>query len=166
MLTKDLPTAGGYELFIWLVNISSSAFFINWLIISYTSYRFHACLRAQADPLFSAPYAWRSIAWPLMPVWLFTISTLLLVCCIAAGAMPLNGAEFSVYAFFSYTIGVVLIVTASLGYKLIMRTKFRDVKTADLITGRRILTNEEIIFLDQYYELPKWRRFTTYVQLW
>jgi amino acid transporter len=158
--------AGGYELFIWLVNISSSAYFINWIIISFTSWRFHQALQAQNDPLFQQVYAWKSISWPLMPIWMMLISILLVVCCIFAGAKPLGGGGFTAYTFFQYIIGLLIIVGFTLAYKLIMRTEWRDPKTADLVTGRRILTAQEIKYLDDYYAMPKWRRFGTYVQLW
>lgn len=46
-----------------------------------------------------------------------------------------------------------------------MKTPWRDPKTADLVTGRRILCEEEITQLDTYYAMPKWRRFLTYVAL-
>lgn len=94
------------------------------------------------------------------------ISILLVACCIVAGVKPIGGASFSAYTFFQYIIGLLIIVGFTLGYKLIRRTPFRDPKTADLITGRRILTAEEIKYLDDYYAQPKWRRFGTYVQLW
>lgn len=158
--------AGGYELFIWLVNISSTAFFVNWLIISFTSYRFHATLRAQNDPLFTQPYAWTSLRWPLMPAWLFLISLLLTACCITAAVEPLGGVKLTPYYFFQYVIGLVIIVGCTGLYKLVMRTPWRDPKTADLVTGRRVLTAEEIGALDAYYRLPAWRRFLGYVQLW
>ncbi|KAK5045655.1 hypothetical protein LTR84_009024 [Exophiala bonariae] len=159
-------SSGGYELFVWLVNISSSAYFINWMIISFTSWRFHQALQAQNDPLFRQVYAWKSISWPLMPIWMMLISILLVVCCIFAGAKPLGGGGFTAYTFFQYIIGLLIIVGFTLAYKLIMRTEWRDPKTADLITGRRILTAQEIKYLDDYYAMPKWRRFGTYVQLW
>lgn len=46
------------------------------------------------------------------------------------------------------------------------RTQWRDPKTADLVTGRRTLSVEEITQLDNYYKMPKSRRLLTYVQLW
>lgn len=47
-----------------------------------------------------------------------------------------------------------------------MRTKLVDPKTADLVHGRRTLSTEEILELDAYYGMSKFRRFCTYVQLW
>ncbi|ETN43600.1 uncharacterized protein HMPREF1541_02759 [Cyphellophora europaea CBS 101466] len=162
-------SAGGYELFIWLVNISSTAFFVNWLIIGYTSIRFHAALRAQSSPLLhptTTPYAWTSYRWPLMPAWLLLVSLLLTACCIQAAVQPLNGAKLTPYYFFQYIIGLLLIVGGTGIYKVVMRTEWRDPAKADLVTGRRVLTVDEVRGLDEYYRLPRWRRFLGYVQLW
>lgn len=63
-------------------------------------------------------------------------------------------------------IGIIIICSFTLAYKIIMRTPWRDPKTADLVTGRRTLNEAEISQLDAYYSMPRWRRFGTYVQLW
>lgn len=63
-------------------------------------------------------------------------------------------------------IGLILIVTATIGFKVIFRTPWRDPATADLVTGRRELTTEEIRHLDAYYKRPLWRRISTYVRMW
>jgi amino acid transporter len=95
-----------------------------------------------------------------------TISLLLLVCCIFAGAVPLGDVGFTAYGFFQYIIGLLIIVVFTGVYKVVFKTPWRDPKTADLVTGRRILTPDEILYLDSYYAMPKWRRFLGYVQLW
>ena len=95
-----------------------------------------------------------------------TISTLLLVCCIYVGAKPPGATGTTASNFFQYTIGIILIVVLTVGYKLIFRTPWRDPKTADCTTGRRKLTAEDILQLDKYYAQPGWRRFLTYVKLW
>lgn len=77
-----------------------------------------------------------------------------------------GGSGFNAENFFQYMIGVLVIFGFTLGYKLIYRTPWRDVQTADCATGRRTLSIAEINQLDAYYQLPKWRRFLTYVQLW
>lgn len=70
------------------------------------------------------------------------------------------------YGFFQYNLGLILIIGFTVCYKLIMRTKLVDPKTADLLHGRRTLSTEEIMDLDAYYGMSKWRRFLTYVQVW
>lgn len=80
--------AGGLKVLNWLISITSASFFTNWIIISFTNWRFHCALKAQNDKLFSEVYAWKSNAWPLGPGWLMLISLLLLVCCIYSGIEP------------------------------------------------------------------------------
>jgi len=63
-------------------------------------------------------------------------------------------------------LGIIIIVSFTLVYKVVMRTPWRDPKTADLRTGRRTLGVEEIKQLDDYYRQSSWRRFGTYAQLW
>ena len=152
--------------FTWLISITSSSAFINWLVISFTSFRFHQCLKIQGDPLLTQLYAWNSTAWPLAPVWLAAVSTMLFMCCLAAGILPLGGGPFSAYNFFQYQIGILVVVVFTVAYKFIMRTPWRDLRSADLLSGRRSLSFEELEQLDKYYKQPKWRRFLTYVQLW
>ena len=101
-----------------------------------------------------------------MPAWLMLVSLLLTACCVAAAVQPLGGVQLTPYYFFQYIIGLLIIVGCTAGYKLIMRTPWRDPKTADLVTGRRVLTVQEIEALDHYYRMPRWRRFLGYVQLW
>lgn len=61
--------------------------------------------------------------------------------------------------------GAVLILGSGVACKLIMRTKLRSPKMADLQTGRRPLTTEEIVHLDEYSKLSKWRKAYTFVRL-
>lgn len=84
----ELIAAGGITVLNWLISITSASFFINWIIISFTNWRFHQALRAQKDELFAQTYAWKSTQWPLAPGALMLISIFLLVCCIFAGVKP------------------------------------------------------------------------------
>ncbi|KAJ9660897.1 hypothetical protein H2198_002242 [Neophaeococcomyces mojaviensis] len=166
ILTYINLSAGGVVALNWLVSITSSCFFANWLIISFTSWRFRQALAAQNDGLFQESYAWQSSKWPLAPGWLFAVSTLIFACCFAAGLKPLGGTSLSAENFFEYMVGIIIIVVFTVAFKLIMRTEWRDPKTADLKTGRRTLSGEEIQQLHDYYKQSAWRRFGTYVQLW
>ncbi|CAG8180173.1 unnamed protein product [Penicillium salamii] len=158
--------AGGLTVLNWLISITSASFFTNWIIISFVNWRFHRALEAQNDPLFTEVYAWKSSLWPLAPAWLMIISIFLLVCCVFLGIKPPGGTGFTATNFFQYILGILIIFSFTLAYKLIYRTPWRDPKTADCTTGRRPLSTEEIAMLDSYYRQPAWRRFLTYVQLW
>ncbi|KAI4108590.1 MAG: hypothetical protein LQ339_002106 [Xanthoria mediterranea] len=166
VLTYINMSAGGVVALNWFVSITSASFFINWMIVAFTSWRFHKTLAAQNDPLFSGLYAWKSFMWPLAPVRLMSICVLLLICCFYVDAKPPGSTITTANNFFQYTIGILLIFSMTAAYKLIFRTPFRDPKTADLLTGRRKLTPEDIEQLDAYYRLPTWRRFLTYVNVW
>ncbi|CAO1603852.1 hypothetical protein XANCAGTX0491_007430 [Xanthoria calcicola] len=166
VLTYINMSAGGAVALNWFVSITSASFFINWMIVAFTSWRFRKTLAAQNDPLFSGLYAWKSSMWPLAPVWLMSVCVLLLICCFYVGAKPPGSTVTTANNFFQYTIGILLIFSMTAAYKLIFRTPFGDPKTADLLTGRRKLTPEDIEQLDAYYSLPTWRRFLTYVKLW
>jgi amino acid transporter len=73
---------------------------------------------------------------------------------------------FTVYSFFSYNIGLVLIIVSMILYKIILRTPWRDPVMADLVIGHRILTAHEIQKLDAYYQRPTWRRVGIYLRMW
>ncbi|CAG8296771.1 unnamed protein product [Penicillium salamii] len=158
--------AGGLTVLNWLISITSASFFTNWIIISFVNWRFHRALEAQNDPLFTEVNAWKSSLWPLAPAWLMINSIFLLVCCIFLGIKPPSGTGFTATNFFQYILGILIIFSFTLAYKLIYRTPWRNPKTADCTTGRRPLSAEEIAMFDSYYRQPAWRRFLTYVQLW
>jgi amino acid transporter len=154
----------GIEIFTWLASICSSSFFMVWIMISITSFRFRAALKAQADPLFTQQWAYKTSLWPYMPAWLLTGSTLLLICCIYQGAG--RGSGFSAYTFFQYMLGVCMIIISYVGYKVIFKTKFRDPYTADLHTGRAVLSKEQLGELEKYKSMSRNKRFGTYIKLW
>lgn len=169
----------------WLISITSISFFINWAIIAFTSFRFRAAVKAQKGSIFNGTYGWKSPYWPLAPTTGLVISAFLLVCVLYLSidgvvcnysSLASNRAltvvsiqtqtGFTVYSFFSYNIGLVLIIVSMILYKIILRTPWRDPAMADLVTGHRILTAHEIQELDAYYQRPTWRRVGTYLRMW
>jgi amino acid transporter len=86
---SDIAAGDGTVVLNWFINITSSSFFSNWLIIGFTSFRFRAAIKAQDDKVFSDPFAWKSSRWPLAPVALLLGSTLLLTSCLYAAISPL-----------------------------------------------------------------------------
>ncbi|KAJ0362661.1 hypothetical protein COL154_006106 [Colletotrichum chrysophilum] len=176
-------SSGGTTALNWFISITSASFFSNWAIIAFTNLRFHAALRAQNDKIFSQNFAWKSIAWPFAPIWGLIISSMLMVCLVYAAVNPsvevtralklrthsylmfLLQNAFSAENFFEYMIGLLMIVGATIGYKLVRRSRWVDPAEADLVTGRHILRDEEIQFLNEYYSRPLWRRVMTYLSL-
>ncbi|OGE55958.1 hypothetical protein PENARI_c003G02349 [Penicillium arizonense] len=158
ILTYMSLSAGGLEVLNWLISITSTSFFINWAIIAFTSFRFRAAVKAQKGSIFNGPYGWKSPYWPLAPTTVLVISAFLLVCVLYLSIDGVTQTGFTVYSFFSYNIGLVLIIVSMILYKIILRTPWRDPAMADLVTGHRILTAHEIQELDAYYQRPMWRR--------
>ncbi|KAL4808841.1 amino acid permease/ SLC12A domain-containing protein [Aspergillus unguis] len=155
----------GTEVLNWFISITSASFFINWAIVAFTSFRFHAAIKAQNAPLFQELYAWHSSLWPLAPVAAFVISSLLLVCLLYIAIKPLSDG-FTAYSFFQNILGLLIIVVFTALYKVLLKTHWRDPKTADLIRGRRQLSTEEMALMQKHYARPLWRRIGTYVKLW
>lgn len=88
-LTYCNLSAGGIEVFTWLGQIASTGYFMVWVVVAITSFRFRAALKAQNDPLFSEPYAWRCTLWPLPPILLLTCCSLYTACSFYLGLYPI-----------------------------------------------------------------------------
>ncbi|KAJ5558726.1 Amino acid/polyamine transporter I [Penicillium sp. DV-2018c] len=166
VLTYMSLSTGGNEALNWLIGITSASFFTNWAIIGFTSFRFRAAVRAQKSAVFDQEFGWKSNFWPLAPILVLLISLMLLISVLYLSIAPIGGGGFKAYNFFSYTIGLILIGGSTIAYKLFFRTPWRDPATADLVTGRRVLSTEEIQELQEYYSRPFWRRLGTYLRLW
>jgi len=166
VLTYINLSAGGITVFNWLAQIASTGYFMVWFVISITSFRFRAALKAQNDPLFTQIYAWKTAIWPFPPIWLLTCCVFYIACSLYLALYPIGSDTPTAYYFFQYMFGIILIVCSGIGYKIIFRTKLRDPATADLKTGRRHLTVKEIQELDEYHHMPRWRKFYSFVQLW
>ncbi|KAF1974830.1 hypothetical protein BU23DRAFT_579570 [Bimuria novae-zelandiae CBS 107.79] len=165
-LTYCNMSAGGIEVFTWLGQIASTGYFMVWVVVAIISFRFRAALDAQNDPLFNEPLAWKCTLWPMPSILLLTRGALYTACSFYLGLYPIGADSPSVYSFFHYVIGLLLIVFSGLAYKIIFRTKMRDPAKVDLRTACRTLGEEEIYALDLYYSQSRLRRFYTLVQLW
>ncbi|KAL5003721.1 amino acid permease-domain-containing protein [Aspergillus recurvatus] len=146
-LQKLIPSfiADGTEVLNWFIAITSASFFINFAIVAFTSLRFRAA--------------------PLTPIIVLVVSALLLVCLLYSSMKPVNDISFTACIFYLNILGVLVILVPTALYKVILRTKWRDPKTADLVTGRRQLLTEDILLLDEHYSRPLWRRVGTYVRV-
>lgn len=80
--------AGGLKVLNWLISITSASFFVNWAIIAFTALRFRAVLKAQKSPIFDQQYGWKSNLWPLAPVTVLTVSTMLFACLLYLSIRP------------------------------------------------------------------------------
>ncbi|KAJ5948267.1 hypothetical protein N7466_001282, partial [Penicillium verhagenii] len=166
VLTYINLSGQGTTVFNWLAQIASTGYFMVWFVISITSFRFRAALKAQNDPLFTQIYAWRCSIWPFPTIWLLTCCCFYIACSLYLALYPIGSDTPTAYYFFQYMFGLILILFSGLAYKLIFRTKLRDPRKVDLQTGRRALLIEEIKELDDYEKMPGWRKFLSFVQLW
>jgi amino acid transporter len=107
-------------------------------------------------------YAYKNKLFPLGSVFLFVSSVFVLASTFYVSLFPIH-APTSAATFFQTYLGVPVFIVAYLGYKIFFRTKFVDPAKADIHTGRRPLTEEDIVFLDKYYALPWYKRTLTYV---
>jgi amino acid transporter len=148
----------------WLVSITSASFFTNWAVIALTSFHFHSALRAQNLNLFAEQYTWSSALWPLAPILSLAVSLILLISLLICAIAPVGGT-ITAANFFSYTIGLLLIAVSTLGYKILFRTKWVKSEDADLVTGRRQLSEQEMVMLREYYSSSLWRRALSYLKL-
>ena len=104
-LTYCNLSAGGIEVFNWLAQIATTGYFMVWVVIGITSFRFRAALKAQKDPLFEQQYAWSCKWWPIPPIWLLSLCTLYTACSLYLALYPIGSDTPSAYGFFQYMIG-------------------------------------------------------------
>ncbi|KAL1650731.1 hypothetical protein SLS58_000849 [Diplodia intermedia] len=165
-LTYINLSSGGVTIFTWFTSITSSSFFSVWIILCIVSWRFRSALKAQNDPLFDQVYSWSATFYYFTLTWLALGCALLTAACIYVGLYPVDGGGLSVESFFQYVLGLILILTSYVGYKVVFRTKIRDLKTVDLQSDRRPLSEDDILELDAYYKQGMYRRFASYFTLW
>jgi amino acid transporter len=122
----------------------------------------HRALRAQEDPALQLKHAFRVRWYPFVPLFLFVTTLFTLACTIYTSASPIDGPS-AADTFFETMLCMPLLITAFISWKLWFRTKIQDPKTADLKSGRRYLTEEELEKLDSYYAMPSWKRLRSYV---
>lgn len=154
----------GAIIFTWFSSIVSTVYFLAWLVISVTSWQMHRALKAQNDPAFQLKWAFQNKWYPAASIYLFTTSVFVLFATGYVALYPIGG-EKSVENFFQTFLAPPLFVVLYLGYKIAFKTKFVKPSEADLVSGRRMLTEENIAFLDAYAELPLYKRILSYVTI-
>lgn len=96
-LTYANLSAGGITVFDWLAQIASTGYFMVWVVIAITSFRFRAALKAQNDPLFTKVHAWKCSFWPLPPIWLLVCCSLYVACSFYLALYPIVSALITHY---------------------------------------------------------------------
>ncbi|CAK7235062.1 hypothetical protein SCUCBS95973_009143 [Sporothrix curviconia] len=157
----DVSSSSGTVLW-WFSSIGSTVSFMIWMSMAATNWAVHRAIKAQNDPAFDLPYAWKIPLWPLSPAYLFFATVIVFGLVIWTSSCPI-GSTPSASNFFETCIGLPIGIVCYVGYKLWFRTKIVRPKEADLVTGRRLLTEENIAFLEAYYRQPTWKRILSYL---
>ena len=154
----------GGIIFTWFSSVASTVYFLAYLVIAVTNWRMHAAFKAQNDNPLSVQYAYRNKLWPLGSVFLFTSGLFVIGTTLYISLNPID-QEFSVENFFQTFLCVPLFLVLWGGYKLIYRTKLVDPAKADIVSGRRPLSAQDIAFFDAYYAQPIWKRALSYISV-
>ncbi|CZR68157.1 uncharacterized protein PAC_18056 [Phialocephala subalpina] len=122
---KLIPESGTIG-FTWLVSITSSSFFIVWILVSITCFCLHAAIKAQGSKIFEESWAFRCIWYPFTPMFLLGMSLFLMASCLYVGLSPIGINKASAYYFFQYNLGLCIVLVFSVAYKLVYRTPQRQ----------------------------------------
>lgn len=159
----NLSNTGGV-IFTWFSSVGSTVYFIAYLVIAVTNWRMRAAFKAQGDNPLTLKYAYKNKAYPLGSVFLFASGVFVLASTFYISLFPID-QPMSASAFFQTFLCVPLFLVLWAGYKIIFKTKWVDPAEADIHSGRRPLSAEDIAFLDAYYAQPAWKRFLTYISV-
>lgn len=154
----------GGVIFTWFSSISSTCYFTTWVIMGITNIQFHRAIAAQKRDFWQQPYAWKLRGYPVTAVLLVVLSLFVLIMTGWVAGSPVGGGKGTAEGFFETFLNVPIWIVAYLGWKIIKRSKFVNVAEADLDTGRRPLTPDDIEFLNEYYSQPMWKRALSYVR--
>ncbi|RAK96005.1 AAT family amino acid transporter [Aspergillus ibericus CBS 121593] len=156
-------TGPGAQIFTWFSSISSTVFFLAWLTVAVTNIMMRRAVKAQGDMVFEEPFAVRVRGSPLPAMMLLVLCLGCLGMMAYVSIRPI-GEEASAESFFEVFLGVPVFMAVFVGYKVWFGTRVVDPRTADLGTGRRRLTPEEMRVLEEYKAMPTWRRAGSYVR--
>ncbi|GAB7351542.1 hypothetical protein MBLNU459_g2176t2 [Dothideomycetes sp. NU459] len=155
----------GATVFTWFSSVSATTYFTVWMAMACTNVMMHRAIKLQDDPAWRLPHAFKLRAYPATAIYMGVVSFLLLLGTGYVALFPIGeGSHASAYGVFETMLGVPVFLAAWGGYKLYFRTSLVDPAKADLMTGRRPLSKDEVKMLDDYYAQPMWKRFLSYVR--
>ncbi|KAK8249118.1 AAT family amino acid transporter [Phyllosticta capitalensis] len=165
VLTYVDCSSGGAVLFTWLSSLTSIVFLIDPIVVGVTNLRMRRALALQNDPGLVGRYAYTVRWWPAEPVLLILLMSFCLVSALYLAVDPIDGSGGSAESFFELFLTAPIFVAAFLGYKLWFRTKLVDLSKADLVSGRRAVSEADMATLDAYNALPLWKRVLSYLKM-
>jgi amino acid transporter len=154
----------GAIIFTWFSSISSTVYFLAWMTISVSNWQMHRAIKAQNDPAWQLKWAFKNKFGPTASIYLFVTSFLVLFATGYVSLYPIGGKK-SVENFFQTFLAPPLFVVLYFGYKIIFKTKLVRPSEADLVSGRRPLTEADIAMLDAYAALPLYKRALSYMTI-
>lgn len=154
----------GGIIFTWFSSVGSTVYFLAYLVIAVTNWRMHAAFKAQGDNPLSLQYAYKNRFWPLGSIFLFTSGIFVIGTTFYISLFPID-EDLSVENFFQTFLCVPLFIVLWIGYKVFFRTKIIDPAKADLTSGRRPLSTEDVAFFEFYYSQPIWKRALSYISV-
>lgn len=152
----------GAVIFTWFSAISSTMSFITYIVICITNWRMRKAFKLQNDNPLALQYAYKNKFYPLSSIFLFITSIFVICSTFYVSLFPIDKPTTAAN-FFETFICVPLFVVLYFGYKIIFKTKLVDLNTADIKSGRRPLSAEDIAFLDTYYAKPWYKQALTYI---
>ncbi|XXH01235.1 hypothetical protein Hte_007589 [Hypoxylon texense] len=154
----------GGIIFTWFSSVGSTVYFIAYLVIAVTNWRMRKAFQVQNGNPLKLKHAYENKVYPLGSIFLFVSGVFVIGSTFYISLFPID-ASSSASGFFQTFLCVPLFIVLYVGHKLIYKTKIVDPATADLQSGRRPLSDEDIAFLDNYYSKPMYKRFLSYVTL-
>lgn len=159
----------GAKIFGWFSSLSGTGFFIFWMTIFVSNWRWRVAQQVQGRDIISEePYSYRQLGYPWAPLFGFTAVLFILLCNGYTSIDPIAG-EAGATTFFANYLGVPVLIVMWAGWKLWHRTWWFFVKpeTVDLDTDRRVLKDhpEEERILEEYRSQTRGKRILSYFNI-
>ena len=144
------------EVFFWISNLSAVSTLIVWASISVTYIRFYQAMKFHNIPRSSLPF--RS---PLQPYLAYFALGFCVIVAFFNGYDCFFPGKFSAKSFIPPYIDIPIFLGLFLGYKLLYRTKFVNLRDVDLWSGKEEIDRQEAL-----WEEPKPRNFLERIWFW
>jgi len=156
----------GATVFGWFTSLSGMAFFLAWLTIISSNFRFHKAMAVQGkEGWMKERFAYRATFHPWLPAVAFLTVAFMIGCQFYVSLYPVGGVGGpDPKVFFGGFIGVPIFLVMWAGWKVVNRQwGFVPLEKMDLVTGKQEENAEERELLEKYAALSRWEKALTYV---
>ena len=156
----------GAQVFGWFTSLIGTAFFLSWMTIIFSNFRFRKAMAVQGRKQWmNEPFAYTATCYPWLPAMAFTTVAFMVGCQFYVSLYPVGGVgRPDIKSFFGGFIGVPIFLVMWVGWKIVNRSwGFVPLWRVDLVTGKRGEDIEEIELLKEYQALSRWEKVLTYV---